>query len=89
MPQPVSFTTTGTGSSRDEPREGREPAAEVAVAARLDQLLRRVQMEAERVGADRAHERARPRPSASAAACTSPRLASTSVVGACARTSNV
>ena len=89
MPQPVSFATTGTRQLAHEPRERREPAAEVAIAARLDQLLRRVQVEADRVGADARARAARPRPSACAAACTSPRLASTSVVGACARTAKV
>ena len=36
--------------------EGGEAAAEVAVAARLDQLLRRVEVDADGVGADPAHQ---------------------------------
>src|SRR5262249_264977 len=40
-----------------EPGDRVDAAAEVAVAARLDQLLRRIEMEAERIGADGADER--------------------------------
>ena len=89
MPQPVSFADDRHRQLAHEPREGGEAAAEVAVAARLDQLLRRVEMEAERVGADALRpardlggRRARP-------PARRPRFASTSVVGACARTAKV
>ena len=89
MPQPVSLATTGTGSSPHQAGEGREAAAEVAVAPGLDQLLPGVQVDAERVRADVR----RPGFATSAVgvetACTCPRFASTSVVGACARTVNV
>ena len=58
MPQPVSFTTTGTAELAHEARDGLEARAEVAIAARLHELHRRVQVDAQRVGADLVGERA-------------------------------
>ena len=62
-----------------EARDRLEAAAEIAIAAGLHDLHRGVQVDAERVGADRADERADLAPCVISRACTTPRLPSTSV----------
>ena len=65
---------------------GGEAAAEVAVALVLDQLLRGVQVHAERVGVRSRSTSARRASTPASRACTAPRFASSSTSGATSRT---